>query len=139
MTHRHPGAPQGHFLRVRRNDGIIEICLKYAPFWTEPYYFEKRSIVEIGSAEEALTLIEQGCDVLQLEKLSIDEVIQVVTAAKHSTSQTKPVISAAGGVNLENVADYAATGVDVLVTSAPFFAKPRDVQVRFAVADQLSD
>jgi molybdenum transport protein len=97
---------------------------------------EKRSIVEIDSVEEAIALIEQGCDVLQLEKLSIDEVIRVVTAAKQSTSPVKPVISAAGGINLNNVADYAATGVDVLVTSAPFFAKPRDVQVIFNATDQ---
>jgi molybdenum transport protein len=100
---------------------------------------EKRSIVEIGTVVEAIALIEQGCDVLQLEKLSIDEVIQVVTAAKKSNNPIKPVISAAGGIDLENVAEYAATGVDVLITSAPFFAKPRDVQVRFYTEDQLSE
>lgn len=39
---------------------------------------------------------------------------------------------AAGGVNAGNAAAYAATGVDILVTSAPYFAAPGDVKVVLA-------
>ena len=38
-------------------------------------------------------------------------------------------INAAGGVNGDNAAQYAATGVDVLVTSWPYFGKPADIKV----------
>jgi molybdenum transport protein len=41
---------------------------------------------------------------------------------------------AAGGLDEKNAAEYARAGADVLVTSAPFTARPRDVQVRFARA-----
>ena len=38
------------------------------------------------------------------------------------------------GVNAGNAGAYAAAGADLLVTSAPYWAKPRDVQVRFTPA-----
>ena len=41
----------------------------------------------------------------------------------------RPLIAAAGGINASNAADYARAGADVLVTSAPYTAKPLDVKV----------
>ena len=38
-------------------------------------------------------------------------------------------ILAAGGVNGDNAAAYAATGVDVLVTTWPYFGRPADIKV----------
>jgi len=35
-----------------------------------------------------------------------------------------------GGINLDNVAEYAAAGADVLVTSAPYSAKPADLTTK---------
>jgi hypothetical protein len=37
---------------------------------------------------------------------------------------------AAGGIHAGNVAAYARAGADIVVTSSPYLAKPRDVQVR---------
>jgi molybdenum transport protein len=45
--------------------------------------------------------------------------------------QQRPKIAAAGGVNRANAAEYATAGADILVTSAPYAAPPRDVSVRF--------
>lgn len=42
--------------------------------------------------------------------------------------------AAAGGINAGNAAAYAQAGADVLVTSSPYVAKPRDVQVRILSA-----
>ncbi|TYO61677.1 hypothetical protein FXV83_37000 [Bradyrhizobium hipponense] len=42
--------------------------------------------------------------------------------------------AAAGGINAGNAAAYAQAGADVLVTSSPYLAKPRDVQVRILSA-----
>jgi len=38
-------------------------------------------------------------------------------------------ISAAGGINIENVEDFANTGVDIIVTSCLYYAKPLDIKV----------
>jgi molybdenum transport protein len=44
----------------------------------------------------------------------------------------RPVIAAAGAINAQNAGDYAKAGVDTLVTSALFYAKPVDIQVRIS-------
>jgi molybdenum transport protein len=45
------------------------------------------------------------------------------------------VIAAAGGVNEGNAAAYAATGVDLLVTSAMYWGKPADISVTMEATD----
>ncbi len=42
--------------------------------------------------------------------------------------------SAAGGINSANAEAYARAGADILVTSAPYFAPPRDVAVTITAA-----
>lgn len=113
------------FDKTKRDDYLAELQNRLP---------EKKCIVEVETVDAALRVIEQGCDVIQLEKQTPENVALVVAAAR-SAQQTKgqsPVIAAGGGINLDNVATYAATGVQVLVTSAPYFAKPRDVQVRLS-------
>jgi molybdenum transport protein len=39
-------------------------------------------------------------------------------------------VSAAGGINEANVAEYAATGIDIIVLSSVYFGKPADIGVR---------
>jgi molybdenum transport protein len=92
---------------------------------------EKKCVVEVDKVETALSLLELKCDVIQLEKLIIDDIVKVVTAAKHHSHHSRPLIIAAGGINPGNASVFAATGVDMIVTSAPYFAKPRDIQVTF--------
>ncbi|MBQ1784491.1 MAG: ModD protein [Gammaproteobacteria bacterium] len=89
---------------------------------------EKPLVVEVETVREALALLELGVEFLQLEKLSPTEVAEVVAAARHYHCR----VAVAGGVNLATIAGYAAVNPDLLVTSAPFFAPPRDVQVRFS-------
>ncbi|MBI1206589.1 MAG: ModD protein [Azospirillum sp.] len=90
---------------------------------------ERKLVVEVASLAEALEIAAFGADVIQLEKLSPDEVAAVVVRTR--TLVPPPVIAAAGGIDEANAAAYAATGCDVLVTSAPYFARPRDVKVTF--------
>ncbi len=96
---------------------------------------EKKIVAEVERVDEALVLVSLGCQVIQLEKLSPQEVARVAQAVDRQVSLGwRPVIAAAGGIHAENAGAYAAAGADVLVTSAPYFAKPRDVQVRFMPA-----
>ena len=50
--------------------------------------------------------------------------------AKRMDRFTQFALIAAGGVNLSNAAEYAATGVDGLATTCLHFAKPLDMSVR---------
>jgi molybdenum transport protein len=37
-------------------------------------------------------------------------------------------VACAGGINIENIEEYAKTGVDVIVTSSLYFTKPADIK-----------
>ena len=86
---------------------------------------EKKWIVECENLESAKKLINLGVDVLQLDKVDIETTEKIVKLAHKNNIK---VISA-GGINKENVAQYANTEVDSIVTTAPYFAKGADVKV----------
>lgn len=90
---------------------------------------ERAIVVEVADPEDALRAARAGADVVQLEKFSVDAVAAVCgRLAEEAPRHVR--IAAAGGVNAGNAAAYAKAGADILVTSAPYAARPRDVQVR---------
>jgi len=91
---------------------------------------EKRLVVEVTSLEEALAMASAGAEVLQLERFT-PEAVRHCKAALHA-SRLHPLLAAAGGVNAGNAVAYASAGADILVSSAPYHAPPRDVEVRFS-------
>lgn len=92
---------------------------------------ERKLVVEVSSGAEAEVWAAAGADVLQLEKLPPAEVAAVVQMSQRYPQ--RPVVAVAGGVSLANAEDYAATGAQVLVSSAPYQAPPKDVQVTFSM------
>ena len=71
-----------------------------------------------------------GAEVLQMDKFTPE---QVRACADFCAELGLPVVlAAAGGVTLANACDYVAAGAKLLVTSAPYHAKPMDVQVTFS-------
>lgn len=63
---------------------------------------------------------------MQLDKLSPEEVSAIVE--ERNKVNKNLIIIAAGGINLSNVEQYAATMVDVIVSSCFFHAKPLDIK-----------
>jgi len=90
---------------------------------------EKKLAIEVKSLAEAESALAVGFDVVQLEKFSVDAVGEVAARARALGSHA--VLAAAGGVNAGNAAAYVRAGAGLLVTSAPYSAPPRDVQVTF--------
>lgn len=70
-----------------------------------------------------------GADVLQLEKFAPARVQVCRRLIDAEGAQVK--LAATGGVHADNAAAYVAAGADLLVTSAPYYAPPRDVKVVF--------
>jgi molybdenum transport protein len=89
---------------------------------------EKKLIIEVTSVAEGLAAAQAGFDVIQAEKFSPASIAELVAATR--VLARPPAIAAAGGVNAANARDYALSGADILVTSAPYHAPPRDVSVR---------
>lgn len=90
---------------------------------------EKKIVVEVSGVDEALRWSDAGCDVLQLEKFT-PEAVAACRLGLGSEAH-RPLLAAAGGVRADNAAAYVAAGSDFLVTSAPYTAPPKDVQVIF--------
>lgn len=89
---------------------------------------ERAIVVEVGSEDEALLWAGAGADIVQLEKLSPE----AITHLRQALGKSPVRIAAAGGINSANAEGYARAGADILVTSAPYFAPPRDVAVTFS-------
>lgn len=113
-------AEHRQFVDLAPNE-FVELIDKKAP--------EHKGVFEAHSLEDALVWARAGVDVLQLDKFSPADVRECKVILVKEGLKTK--LGIAGGVNADNVAEYAASGVDVIVTSAPYYAKPKDVQVRF--------
>lgn len=93
---------------------------------------EKKVVVEVKSLEEVAQVLPAAPDVLQCEKMTPELIGDVVAFVRAAGSQAH--VAAAGGVNVQNAAAYAAAGAQILVTSAPYWAKPADVKVVISAA-----
>lgn len=85
---------------------------------------EKKIIVEANTMDEAKAALEAGPDIIQLDKFQPEDIRNIL-----ALSEGRCMISAAGGVTLENVDTYATTGVPLIVTSSPYYAKAADIKV----------
>ncbi|MDD2852287.1 MAG: ModD protein [Desulfuromonadaceae bacterium] len=88
---------------------------------------ESKIIIEADTAEEALLIARSGADIVQLDKIAPSELAEAVTAIRSANPNIQ--ISAAGGINEANAAEYAATGIDIIVLSSVYFGKPSDIGV----------
>ena len=88
---------------------------------------ESKIIIEAESLEEALLIARSGADIVQLDKIAPTTLGTAVTAIR--SANPNMLISAAGGINEVNAAEYAATGIDIIVLSSVYFGKPSDIGV----------
>lgn len=85
--------------------------------------------------------LQEACraeaDIVLLDNMSLDEVRRCVA---ERGSARRPLLEVSGGVNLDNVADYSSTGVDLisigaLTHSAPVFDIALDIDVEQTSSD----
>ncbi|HQQ71933.1 MAG TPA: ModD protein, partial [Alicycliphilus sp.] len=88
---------------------------------------EKKCVIEAHSLDEALRAAAAGADVVQLDKAAPHELRAWCPPLQQRYPRLR--LLAAGGINPGNAADYAASGVDALVTSSLHYAPPADVGV----------
>ena len=87
----------------------------------------------VPSAEEAGVV--NGYD--HPSRLGADRWVAMIGARQRIVQRgsPRPLIAAAGGVTPANAAAYAQAGADVLVSSAPYSAAPKDVAVSMQALD----
>ncbi|WP_257640382.1 carboxylating nicotinate-nucleotide diphosphorylase [Pyrodictium delaneyi] len=99
--------------------------------------FMHRVEVEASTPEEALTAARLGVDAVLLDNMSPDEVRETILLLEREGVRSRIVVEASGGITPENIAEYAATGVDVVSTSYPLLYPARvDLSMRMRRLDQ---
>jgi len=93
---------------------------------------EKKLAIEVKTHEQALAAARARFHLIQAEKFSPDAIARLAEALRGV--HARPLLAAAGGVKRDNARAYAQAGADILVTSSPYSASPKDVAVTF-VAD----
>jgi len=110
------------FLGTEPFVGMIERLRQAAP--------EKKLVVEVNTIEAAIVAAAVGFDVIQAEKFTPDEIAALVARTSVAVGRARPLVAAAGGIHAGNAAAYAQAGANILVTSSPYLARPRDVRVQ---------
>jgi len=88
-----------------------------------------RLIVEAETAAEAEAAVRAGADAVLLDDFSPEQLAQLVPRLRELSAA---VLLEASGVQPEQLAAYAATGIDLISTSAPVTRSPwLDLSMRF--------
>ena len=88
---------------------------------------ENKVALEADNFAQFEQMISASHDIIQLDKWSVEDVKLALDLIKE---QGKAItLSVASGVNKNNVADYAKLGINLFITSAPYYATPEDIKV----------
>ncbi|NDL64648.1 ModD protein [Acerihabitans arboris] len=85
-------------------------------------------VVEADNETEAMAAIDAGPDLVQLDKFSPGAVSRALAYAKTQAPACR--LAVAGGINTGNIGEYARTGIELAVTSMPYYSPPADISVR---------
>ncbi|MBS7248949.1 MAG: carboxylating nicotinate-nucleotide diphosphorylase [Candidatus Jordarchaeales archaeon] len=78
--------------------------------------FSKKIEVEVSSPNEALEAVLSGADIIMLDNMSVENVEKTIRNLKEHGLREKVIIEVSGGINFQNIEEYAALGVDVIST-----------------------
>jgi len=105
-----------HMVLIKDNH-IAELGLETAvEEFRERVSFATKIEVEAESAPEARRAVRAGADIVLLDNFSPAETRDVVNSLSNAVDNADRTvrIEASGGITVDSVADYAATGVDII-------------------------
>ena len=91
--------------------GSIETAVRKAK---ENASFSKKIEVEVSRVEDVVVAAKAGADVIMLDNFSPKQIREAVESLKKAGLFGKVLLEASGGINAENLLEYASTQVDVI-------------------------
>jgi len=76
--------------------------------------FTKKIEIEVENQEDAINAAEAGADIILLDNMQVEDVESVLRALKNKNLRDKILIEISGGINPDNIAEYAKTGADII-------------------------
>jgi len=80
----------------------------------EAVSFSKKIEIEVSTEGEALEAAKAGADIVMLDNFSPQQIKNTIVLLDREGLRSKVLIEASGGINEQNVLEFAATGVDIL-------------------------
>jgi nicotinate-nucleotide pyrophosphorylase (carboxylating) len=80
----------------------------------EKVSFTKKIEVEVRSLEGAIEAARAGADIIMFDNMSPNKITENLSILKEKGFRDRVLFEASGGITIENVSEYAATGVDIL-------------------------
>jgi len=74
--------------------------------------------VEVTSAEDAVRAAHAGSEIIMFDNMNPEQVQQSLDALKSSGLRERVIIEISGGIDAENIVQYAALGVDMISIGA---------------------
>lgn len=93
----------------------LEECLRRAK---ERASFTKKIEVEVESLADMLKAAQGGADIIMFDNMSPEKIAQGVELLCEKGLRNRVLLEASGGITLENIREYAASGVDVISLGA---------------------
>ncbi|ROP62896.1 molybdenum transport protein [Enterobacter sp. BIGb0383] len=91
---------------------------------------EKKIVVEADTPDEARAALQAAPDVLQLDKFSPDQAAEIAVIAPSLAPGC--TLALTGGITLDSLESYLHCGIELFITSAPYYASPADIKVHLA-------
>lgn len=98
-----------HIALVGNVKTAIEMARKHVSF-------TKKIEVEVESTKEALNAAMAGSDIIMLDNMNPGEVKNILSALENKDLRENVLIEVSGGINPDNILEYAKTGVDIIST-----------------------
>lgn len=76
--------------------------------------FSHKIEIEIKNIEDVVDAAEYGADIIMLDNMSVAEVKRAVTGLEKEGLRRRVLLEVSGSISLENIGDYAKTGIDVI-------------------------
>lgn len=80
--------------------------------------FTKKIEIEVESLEDMLRAAELGVDIVMFDNMNPSEIRRGVETLREKGLKEHLILEASGGITLENIGDYASTGIDVVSIGA---------------------
>ncbi|WMW26408.1 carboxylating nicotinate-nucleotide diphosphorylase [Methanolobus sediminis] len=89
----------------------VEAAIKSAK---EKAGFTQKIDVEVESPADALVAAKAGADIIMLDNMDPENIVKTVDYLKSSSISEHIIIEVSGGINMDNLEEYAKTGVDII-------------------------
>jgi nicotinate-nucleotide pyrophosphorylase (carboxylating) len=95
--------------------------------------FTKKIEVEATNIEDALKAAEAGADIVMLDNFSPQQAKKACALLKKAKFPKRILIEASGGINAENIIEYASAGVDI-VSLGEITGSPKTLDINLEIS-----